>query len=98
MQAAWTVVRAWMSLGELHCTPCLYAPVPLAVPSQQPTASPLLGLPPLVQVRVYNLAEQALAKKLVGGSGIITSMAVHPSGRCSLLWEGPYATGFGAPR
>ncbi|GAB4816894.1 hypothetical protein N2152v2_003940 [Parachlorella kessleri] len=31
-------------------------------------------------VRVYNLAKQALAKKLVGGSGIITSMAVHPSG------------------
>lgn len=33
-----------------------------------------------MQVRVYNLAKQALAKKLVGGSGSITSMAVHPSG------------------
>lgn len=31
-------------------------------------------------VRVYNLAKQALAKKLMGGSGVITSMAVHPSG------------------
>lgn len=35
---------------------------------------------PPVQVRVYNLAKQALAKKLVAGSGVITSMAVHPSG------------------
>jgi len=31
-------------------------------------------------VRVYNLAKQALAKKLIGGSGIITCLAVHPSG------------------
>eukprot|EP00798_Chlamydomonas_sp_ICE-L_P004054 gene4054-14140_t len=31
-------------------------------------------------VRVYNLAKQALAKKLLGGSGAITSIAVHPSG------------------
>jgi WD40 repeat protein len=31
-------------------------------------------------VRVYNLAQQALAKKLVAGSGSITSLAVHPSG------------------
>ncbi len=31
-------------------------------------------------VRVYNLAQQALAKKLIGGSGSITSMAVHPGG------------------
>lgn len=31
-------------------------------------------------VRVYNLAKQALAKKLVGGSGVITSMDIHPSG------------------
>ena len=30
-------------------------------------------------VRIYNLAKQALAKKLIGGSGT-TSMAVHPSG------------------
>jgi ribosome biogenesis protein ERB1 len=29
---------------------------------------------------VYNLAKQALARKLVAGSGVITSMAVHPSG------------------
>ncbi len=33
-----------------------------------------------MQVRVYNLAKQGLAKKLVGGSGVITSLAVHPSG------------------
>ena len=31
-------------------------------------------------VRVYNLAKQAMAKKLVSGSGIISSLAVHPSG------------------
>ena len=31
-------------------------------------------------VRVYNLAKQELAKKLLGGSGSITSMAIHPSG------------------
>ena len=31
-------------------------------------------------VRVYNLAQQALAKKLIGGSGSITSMAIHPTG------------------
>ena len=31
-------------------------------------------------VRIYNLAKQELAKKLVAGSGTITSMAVHPSG------------------
>lgn len=31
-------------------------------------------------VRVYNLAQQALAKKLIGGSGSITSMAIHPGG------------------
>ncbi|KAI3438768.1 hypothetical protein D9Q98_001186 [Chlorella vulgaris] len=31
-------------------------------------------------VRVYNLAKQALAKKLVSGSGVITSMAIHPTG------------------
>ncbi len=30
-------------------------------------------------VRCYNLAKQALAKKLIAGGGI-TSMAVHPSG------------------
>lgn len=29
---------------------------------------------------MYNLAKQALARKLVAGSGVITSMAVHPSG------------------
>lgn len=31
-------------------------------------------------VRVYNLAQQALAKKLIGGSGSITSMAIHSGG------------------
>ncbi|KAA6423515.1 MAG: ribosome biogenesis BOP1 protein [Trebouxia sp. A1-2] len=31
-------------------------------------------------VRVYNLAQQALAKKLIGGSGSTTSMAIHPGG------------------
>jgi ribosome biogenesis protein ERB1 len=31
-------------------------------------------------IRVYNLAKQSLAKKLIGGSGVITSMDVHPSG------------------
>ena len=30
-------------------------------------------------VRIYNLAKQELAKKLMGASGI-ASMAVHPSG------------------
>ena len=36
-------------------------------------------------MRVYNLAKQVLASKLLGGSGIITSMAVHPSGDHILL-------------
>ena len=31
-------------------------------------------------VRVYNLAQQALARKLIAGSGSITSMAIHPGG------------------
>ncbi|GIL57090.1 hypothetical protein Vafri_12368 [Volvox africanus] len=31
-------------------------------------------------VRVYNLAKQALAKKLLGGGGSISCIAVHPSG------------------
>ena len=31
-------------------------------------------------VRVYNLAKQSLAKKLISGSGVITSMSIHPSG------------------
>jgi ribosome biogenesis protein ERB1 len=31
-------------------------------------------------VRIYNLAKQGLAKKLVGGSGVITCLAVHPGG------------------
>ncbi|KAK9795607.1 hypothetical protein WJX73_008137 [Symbiochloris irregularis] len=31
-------------------------------------------------VRVYNLVKQQLAKKLVAGSGIITALAIHPSG------------------
>lgn len=29
---------------------------------------------------MYNLAKQALAKKLVGGSGSVSCLAVHPSG------------------
>lgn len=32
------------------------------------------------QVRVYNLAKQELAKKLLGSSGPITCLAVHSSG------------------
>ena len=36
-------------------------------------------------VRVYNLAKQSLAKKLVAGSGVITSMSIHPSGDHVLL-------------
>lgn len=36
-------------------------------------------------VRVYNLAKQSLAKKLVSGSGVITSMAIHPTGDHILL-------------
>jgi WD40 repeat protein len=31
-------------------------------------------------VRVYNLAKQALAKKLLGGGGCVTCLAVHPGG------------------
>ena len=31
-------------------------------------------------VRVYNLAKQSLAKKLLGGSGEVSCMAIHPSG------------------
>mmetsp|Transcript_26073 Transcript_26073/g.70597 ORF Transcript_26073/g.70597 Transcript_26073/m.70597 type:complete len:593 (+) Transcript_26073:13-1791(+) len=31
-------------------------------------------------VRIYNLAKQALSKKLVGSSGTITCLAIHPSG------------------
>jgi ribosome biogenesis protein ERB1 len=31
-------------------------------------------------VRIYNLAKQELAKKLISGSGGITSLAIHPSG------------------
>ena len=49
---------------------------------------------------MYNLAKQALAKKLLGGSGVITCLAVHPSGDhvlvgggllhscCSCCWGG----------
>lgn len=36
--------------------------------------------PVLPQVRVYNLAKQELAKKLLGSSGPITCLAVHSSG------------------
>ena len=31
-------------------------------------------------VRIYNLAKQELAKKLISGAAVITSLAVHPSG------------------
>ncbi|KAK9831813.1 hypothetical protein WJX74_010419 [Apatococcus lobatus] len=31
-------------------------------------------------IRIYDLARQALANRLLGGSGVIASMAVHPSG------------------
>jgi ribosome biogenesis protein ERB1 len=31
-------------------------------------------------VRVYNLAKQSLTKKLIGGSGVITSLDVHSGG------------------
>jgi ribosome biogenesis protein ERB1 len=31
-------------------------------------------------VRIYNLTKQALAKKLLGSNGLITSMAIHPTG------------------
>lgn len=31
-------------------------------------------------VRIYNLAKQSLTKKLISGSGVITSMSIHPSG------------------
>lgn len=31
-------------------------------------------------VRVYNLAKQSLSKKLIGGSGVVTSLDIHPSG------------------
>lgn len=31
-------------------------------------------------VRIYNLAKQELSKKLLSGSSVITSLAVHPSG------------------
>lgn len=36
-------------------------------------------------VRVYNLAKQTLAKKLLAGGGVITSVAVHSSGDHVLL-------------
>jgi ribosome biogenesis protein ERB1 len=31
-------------------------------------------------VRIYNLAKQELSKQLLGGSGIISCIAVHPGG------------------
>lgn len=36
-------------------------------------------------VRIYNLAKQSLAKKLISGSGVITSMSIHSSGDHVLL-------------
>ena len=55
------------------------APLPACRSPLQFTHTPAVSAPRL-QVRVYNLAKQALAKKLVAGSGVITSMAVHPTG------------------
>ncbi|PRW59011.1 ribosome biogenesis BOP1-like protein [Chlorella sorokiniana] len=43
-------------------------------------AKPFFFVATQQNVRVYNLAKQALARKLVAGSGVITSMALHPSG------------------
>lgn len=59
--------------------PLLLLLPPLLSPHSAPCSLPPLPLPPW-QVRVYNLAKQALAKKLVSGSGVITSMAIHPTG------------------
>ncbi len=38
------------------------------------------GAYPPAQVRVYNLAKQELAKKLVAGGGLVTCAALHPGG------------------
>jgi WD40 repeat protein len=43
-------------------------------------SKPLFFVATQNHVRVYNLAKQQLVKKLVGGSGVISCMAVHPSG------------------
>lgn len=57
---------------SLSCTLC-FPTLHVSHPSPLP-------LPVHAQVRVYNLAKQALARKLVAGSGVITSMALHTSG------------------
>lgn len=41
------------------------------------------ALPP-VQIRIYNLAKQAMVKKLFTGAGVITSIALHSTG----WWDG----------
>lgn len=43
-------------------------------------SKPVLFLAAQQQVRVYDLARQQLLRKLVCGSGVVTSMAVHESG------------------
>ncbi|KAG2483393.1 hypothetical protein HYH03_017745 [Edaphochlamys debaryana] len=43
-------------------------------------AKPFLFVATQNHVRVYNLAKQALAKKLLGGGGSISCLAVHPTG------------------
>jgi ribosome biogenesis protein ERB1 len=50
-------------------------------------------------IRIYNLAKQSLAKKLLAGGGTIRSMSIHPGGdhvlvgtddnRC--LWYEPFS-------
>ncbi len=43
-------------------------------------AKPFLFVATQNSVRVYDLARQVLATRLLGGSGVIQSMAIHPSG------------------
>lgn len=43
-------------------------------------AKPFLFVATQNSIRIYDLARQALANRLLGGSGVIASMAVHPSG------------------
>lgn len=43
-------------------------------------AKPFLFVATQNSIRIYDLMRQALAKRLLGGGGVISSMAVHPSG------------------